>query len=467
MKQVQQKKLQSSLSLATLAVAAVAAVAAHGGENHHAKSLEGRWTATLKSASGAEIPFRLDIAGSGANATGTLFNGRDPKTTSSAKVSGNQVELNFEHYLTSLRATLQENGELAGEILSLRQRTAAANSGPLGNQQYAGTNTQQQVARNAPIPFRAKRYVAPSQKAASNAPQIGGVWEVAQETPKGEKAWRLIVDQKGPEILATVLRIDGDTGGLTGEWNEQEGHFVASHYDGARPGLIVLKPQADGSLQVKLNAVPRVVELTAFRPEVARAKGLPEPSNFLTHTTVRNPDEVFAYSFPDVTGKVVSNEDPIVKGKVVVAVVTGTWCPNCHDEAQYLVQLQKKYGSQGLQVIALDFEEEDQLTSLTRVKAFIKKYGVPYPYLLAGTPAEMWDKIPQAVNLNTWPATFFIGRNGKVKAVHSGFAAPASGPYHVALKEEFTSIIEGLLKEKAPQGVAVESAATAGAGGGR
>jgi hypothetical protein len=42
----------------------------------------------------------------------------------------------------------------------------------------------------------------------------------------------------------------------------------------------------------------------------------------------------------------------------------------------------------------------------------------------------------------------FIGRDGKVKAVHSGFAAPASGPFHVALKEEFPSTIERLLKEK-------------------
>ncbi len=407
------------------------------------ENLDGRWAATLKSASGVEIPFRLDIKQRGSEVVGTLYNGRDPKTTSSASIRDGKVELNFEHYLTSIQAEVK-NGELDGQIISLRKTRNSP--GPLGNQQYAGTESRSSAPRNAPLPFHAKRYVAPPAEKAQNVPNIGGVWEVAQETPKGEKAWRLIVEQNGAEILATILRIDGDTGGLTGEW--KDGSFVASHYDGARPGLIVLTPQGDGSLSVKLNAVPRVVELTAYRPEVARSKGLPEPSNFLTHTSVRDPNEVFTYSFPDVNGKVISNEDPVVKGKVVVAVVTGTWCPNCHDEAQYLVQLQKKYGAQGLQVIALDFEEEDQLQSLTRVKAFIKKYGVPYPYLIAGTPAEMWDKIPQAVNLNTWPATFFIGRDGKVKAVHSGFAAPASGPYHVALKEEFTSTNERLLKEK-------------------
>ncbi len=434
---------------------AVAATLAWGLTAQAANQLEGRWAATLQQASGTEIPFRLDISGEGDHVVGTLFNGRDPKTTSSATIKDGKVVLNFEHYLTSIQAELKD-GELDGEIISLRKTRTAP--GPLGNQQYAGTEKSAAVYRATPkTSFHAKRYVPQQSQVTGPVPQIGGVWEVAQETPKGEKAWRLVVEQKGPEILATVLRIDGDTGGLTGEY--KDGKFVASHYDGSRPGLVVLTPQADGSLNVKLNAVPRVVELTAYRPEVARAKGLPEPSNFLTHTTVRDPNEVFTYSFPDVNGKIISNDDAIVKGKVVVAVVTGTWCPNCHDEAQYLVQLQKKYGPQGLQVIALDFEEEDQLKSLTRVKAFTKKYGVPYPYLIAGTPAEMWDKVPQAVNLNTWPATFFVGRDGKVKAVHSGFAAPASGAFHVALKEEFTSIIEGLLKEKPGSEATVSSAA--------
>ena len=41
----------------------------------------------------------------------------------------------------------------------------------------------------------------------------------------------------------------------------------------------------------------------------------------------------------DTKGKIVSNEDLRFKGKVVIAVVTGTWCPNCHDEARYLVEL--------------------------------------------------------------------------------------------------------------------------------
>jgi thiol-disulfide isomerase/thioredoxin len=163
---------------------------------------------------------------------------------------------------------------------------------------------------------------------------------------------------------------------------------------------------------------------------------------------MRDPNEVFAYKFPDVSGKILSNDDPKFKDKVVLAIVTGTWCPNCHDEAQYLVELFAKYHDKGLEIVALDFEEPEQQDELARVHAFIQQYKVPYTYLIAGAPAEMWEKVPQVVNLNTWPATLFVGRDGKVKHIHTGFASPASGVFNEQLKQEFTSTIEQLLREK-------------------
>jgi peroxiredoxin len=224
---------------------------------------------------------------------------------------------------------------------------------------------------------------------------------------------------------------------------------LLSHFDGSRPYLLEVTPAKDGTLAlVQKGGGPRQGNLTAYRQDVAEAKGLPAPSDYTTHTTMKDPNEVFAYSFPDVNGKVLSNEDPKFKGKVVLAIVTGTWCPNCHDEAQYLVQLYAKYHSQGLEIVALDFEEPEQQEDLGRVHAFIKQYNVPYDYLIAGAPAEMWEKVPQAVNLNTWPATLFVGRDGRVKHIHAGFAAPASGEFNAQLKQEFTSTIEKLLAEK-------------------
>jgi peroxiredoxin len=240
-------------------------------------------------------------------------------------------------------------------------------------------------------------------------------------------------------VSAAILRVDGDTGALTGRW--QDGKFVLSHFDGSRPFRVEITPNADGTLAVLQTSGGKPNNLIALRPEAARAKGLAEPANFTAHTTMRDPNDVFAFKFPDVNGTVFSNEDPRFKGKVVVAIVTGTWCPNCHDEAQYLVQLYKQYRAQGLEIVALDFEEPEQQDELARVRAFTQKYGVEYTYLIAGAPVEMWEKVPQAVNLNTWPATFFVGRDGRVKKIHAGFAAPASGGFYDQLKAEFTSTI--------------------------
>jgi len=420
-----------------------------------AQNLEGRWAATVTQA-GVAIPFRLDISGEGDRVVGTLYNGEDKETTTSATVRDGKVQLNFEHYLTAISAEVK-NGELEGKIVNSRRLDAVGGNGAAaaaaprtGNRRGANAQPGADEAARVGSIFHAVRYVAPTAASIANVPSIDGVWEIPHESPKGEKAWRLIVQQNGPDITTTILRVDGDTGALTGSW--QGDKFVASHFDGARPGLFELKLLPDGTLEVNNKTTgPRGGTLIAYRPEVARAKGLPEPANYLTHTTVRDPQEVFTYSFPDTHGNVVSNSDPRFLGKVVLAIVTGTWCPNCHDEAQYLVQLYNKYHDQGLEIVALDFEEPDQQSSLTRVNAFIKQYKVPYTYLIAGAPADMWDKVPQAVNLNTWPATLFIGRDGRVKATHAGFASPASGVFNAQLKQEFTSNIERLLRENREQ----------------
>jgi thiol-disulfide isomerase/thioredoxin len=291
-----------------------------------------------------------------------------------------------------------------------------------------------------------------------------------------------MVEQHGTEVAASILRVDGDTGAYSGRY--ENGKWILSHFDGHRPGVIEVSSAPDGTLAIVAHneAFKRALEgkesekkdsaaassdnayaeqrydgvskYTAYRTEVARAKGLPAPDNYETHTTVRDANEKFAFNFPDADGKLVSNDDPRFKGKVVLAIVTGTWCPNCHDEAQFLVELDKKYRDKGLAIVALDFEEPEQQGSLVRERAFVKQYGVKYTYLIAGAPTDMWEKVPQLVNLNTWPATVFVGRDGLVKGVHSGFASPASGEFNRQLKKEFTAKIEELLTQKGSVAVA-------------
>jgi thiol-disulfide isomerase/thioredoxin len=442
------KKLTWNIALSSLLIAAAASVPA---KETASSPIAGRWDAALLN-NGPDIPFRLDISGSGPTLKGTFYDGFKPyDATTSASFKDGQLILNAEHYLTTITANLK-NGELTGHTV-------------LEGPGY--------VAR---FDFHAVRH-RDERSAVESPPQISGSWEIPLDTPskKGEKAYRFIVDQRGADAAASILRVDGDTGAYSGTY--KNGQWILSHFDASRPGVIYVKAKDDGTLEIvahneailralggndskkpsagseeygnKTGEEPPAPTFIAYRADVARAKGLPEPANYTAHTSVRDVREKFTFNFKDADGHWVSNEDARFKGKVVLAIVTGTWCPNCHDEAQYLVQLDRKYRDRGLAIVALDFEEPEQQGNLERERAFVKQYGVKYTYLIAGAPSEMWEKVPQAVNLNTWPATVFVGRDGLVKLIHAGFASPASGEFNNQLQEEFTSKIEQLLAENA------------------
>jgi thiol-disulfide isomerase/thioredoxin len=275
-------------------------------------------------------------------------------------------------------------------------------------------------------------------------PSIAGLWNVQVKSSKGEAAWQLIVRQSGAEASAAILRVDGDTGTLTGSY--RDGKFVLSHFSGARPLVVELTPAADGTLSMVQN---RDNPLVAVRMEQARAKGLPEPSDPSRFTSVKDPTEPLHFSFPDLTGRIVSNTDPKFRGKVVVVSISGSWCPNCHDEAPFLGELYRKYRAQGLEIVSLSFEEAEQLKNPVRLRAFIKKYGIEYTVLVPGEPKELTDKLPQGVNLSSFPTTFFLGRDGRVRSVHAGFPGAASGEFHAQAKAESIAIVERLLRESA------------------
>jgi len=381
-----------------------------------AQSVSGLWDATINF-NGAEIPFRLEIAADGANVRGWFFNGDDREISNSGKFESGALTLDFDSYAAKLKATLKD-GVLEGEY------------GPILKKNY---------------PIRATRAVA---KPKSNvpAPSIEGQWDLQDvASSKGEKTWRLILRQSGGDISGAILRVDGDTGTLTGSF--QNGKFVLSHFSGARPALMLVKPNADGTLDVSLSALHGFNTMKAVRPAEARAKGLPEPTDPDQHTTIRNPNEPFPFRFPDLNGHVVSNTDARFRGKVVLVVITGSWCPNCHDEAPFLEELHAKYHNQGLEIVALSFEEADQLKDPTRLRAFIKQYGIQYTVLLGGETESAKEKLTQAVNWNAWPTTFFVGRDGLVHGVHAGFPGPGSGELYRQETQDFIAKVEKLLAE--------------------
>ncbi len=378
-----------------------------------AQQIAGLWDATVTSG-GVEIPFRMEFAGAGPDVRGWFFNGDEKVPSTGGHLEQGHLTLNFDYYAARLDATLKD-GELEGTYTRAGRPTA----------------------------FHAKRF-APSPLSGTEAPQIAGLWEIGVKSSKGEAAWRFVVRQSGAEVTAAILRVDGDTGALQGTY--RDGKFVLSHFSGARPMLLEVTPAKDGTLELLEN---RRTKMTAIRSSEARIKGLPEPTDPSRHTSVQDPTVPLHFSAPDLEGRTVSDTDPQFRNKVVIVAIGGSWCPNCHDEAPFLVELYKKYHARGLEIVDLSFEEGEQLQNPSRLRAFIKEYDIPYTVLLAGETSQLHEKLPQAVNLNAWPTTFFLGRDGLVKSVHAGFAAPASGSFHDELKSDVERLIEGLLADVA------------------
>lgn len=399
-----------------------------------AQSAVGVWQG-VANVRGTDLPITFRVTGKGSQLSAAFLNGPaaspEAAPASSVSLSGDHLVANFDYFARTLDATI------TGDTVS-------------GT--YGSTHPGAKAA--PPTPFTAKRVAKLTDPAATaNAPDLTGAWEIATTSNKGEKAWELRIDPAAPNspvVKAAIQRIDGDTGGLWGTWNGTA--YTLGHFTAAGGALYSVTPKSDGTLAVKslLGGVHgSSPDLVAHRPDEARKLNLPAPTESTEQTSLKDPNTPLAYSFPALDGKLVSNTDPQFKGKVVIVAIGGSWCPNCHDEAPLLVSLYKRFHAKGLEIVNLDFEQGDPETDTSRLKAFVQHYGITYPVLLAGTTDQLNDKIPQAANLNCWPTSFFVGRDGLVKETHAGFAGPGNTAGHAALEQEVTALVEKLLAQPA------------------
>jgi thiol-disulfide isomerase/thioredoxin len=220
--------------------------------------------------------------------------------------------------------------------------------------------------------------------------------------------------------------------------------FAMAHFDGSF--VYMLTGMVDGdTLRGVFHAGLRTQTVwTAVR---SRGEAHLTPPTELTTADTTAP---FAFAFPDLDGRIVSNTDERFRGKVVLVDVFGTWCPTCHDAAPLLRKLYDAYHDRGLEIVGLAYEVTgDPGVDGALVRRYREKFGLEFPLLLAGiNDTELAaETLPQLNGFTAFPTSIFLGRDGKVRLVHAGFYGPATGPQHIKLVEEFHATIEQLLAE--------------------
>lgn len=108
------------------------------------------------------------------------------------------------------------------------------------------------------------------------------------------------------------------------------------------------------------------------------------------------------FELTSLDGKRVKLSD--FRGKAVLLNFWATWCSPCKVEMPWFVDLQKKYGNDGLVVIGVAMDDTDT----PKIAQFASEMGVNYPVLL-GT-----DKVSDDYgDVQFLPTSFYIDRDGK------------------------------------------------------
>jgi thiol-disulfide isomerase/thioredoxin len=133
-----------------------------------------------------------------------------------------------------------------------------------------------------------------------------------------------------------------------------------------------------------------------------------------------------ALEFKDVaTGAKVSLAD--LKGKVVVVDFWATWCGPCLGEIPGYIELQDKYGKDGLVIIGVSLDQAGPKV----VKKFAQEKAVNYTLVMGST-----DDIDALTGTSggdiVIPTTFLIGRDGKL--VHAKRGAMPHAEYEAVVK---------------------------------
>ncbi|MDQ3142373.1 MAG: TlpA family protein disulfide reductase [Bacteroidota bacterium] len=160
-------------------------------------------------------------------------------------------------------------------------------------------------------------------------------------------------------------------------------------------------------------------------------------------------NEAFLFRFQNQDKNWISNTDEIYTNKIKIIQITGTWCPNCRDESEFLINYFKENPNKNVSVIALAFERyADKEKAFGRISNYKIKMNLPYEILLAGRANKDSASalIPMIDRIKAFPTMLFLDKNNYIRKIHTGFDGPATSKY-IEFKKEFSETINSLTKE--------------------
>lgn len=275
---------------------------------------------------------------------------------------------------------------------------------------------------------------------------FGGTWRVRFATDPDEAVGRFTVDERTGEAAGTFLTTTGDARFLAGRVDGRT--LRLSAFDGAH-AFLYRASLGEGGATLAGEFWSGTWHHEAWAG--VRDDGAALADGFAQTRVVGDVGELEALTLTDTGGAAVAVGAVAPAGTPRIVELFGSWCPNCHDAAELMKELDRAYGPRGLRVVGLALEHQtDAGAARRRVESFVRRRGIGYPVLVA---AGLSDKAKASAALGfldqfkAFPTTIFIGRDGAVRAVHTGFSGPATGESHVALRARFYELAEELVRE--------------------
>ena len=114
-----------------------------------------------------------------------------------------------------------------------------------------------------------------------------------------------------------------------------------------------------------------------------------------------------------------------VEGRVIWVDFWASWCVPCRRSFPWLNSMHRKYGADGLQIIAVNLDKDPALA-----EAFLAE--VPAEFALRFDPA---GALAKQYGVQAMPSSFLIDADGKVLVTHAGFRTAETAEYEKAITD--------------------------------